>query len=211
MSTDNAQVDGHITPIAPKVQAFVARVLVDDNQHVKAGDTLVVLDDRDLKVRLQQAEADLASARAATAGGGRAPARRGAAPGAARSAPARRRPSRPPRPPTGRPPPTSSGSRRSPPSKIVPGAAARRGAGGLRGGPRQRWKPRASRPPPPASQVAASGRRSPGADARLAAAEAAVDNARLQVGYTVLTAPADGIVAERQCRARARWCSRARP
>ncbi len=66
-STDNAQLDGHITVIAPKVQAFVARVLVDDNQHVKAGDTLVVLDGRDLDVRLKQAEADLANAQA-TAG-----------------------------------------------------------------------------------------------------------------------------------------------
>jgi multidrug efflux pump subunit AcrA (membrane-fusion protein) len=64
-STDNAQLDGHITVIAPRVQAFVSRVLVDDNQHVKAGDTLVVLDDRDLKVRLQQAEADLSNAEAA--------------------------------------------------------------------------------------------------------------------------------------------------
>src|SRR5689334_13586974 len=64
VSTDNAQVDGHITPIAPKVQAFVAEVRVDDNQPVKAGDTLVVLDDRDLRVRLAQMEADLAAARA---------------------------------------------------------------------------------------------------------------------------------------------------
>ncbi|HVX89142.1 MAG TPA: biotin/lipoyl-binding protein, partial [Gemmatimonadales bacterium] len=48
VSTDNAQVDGHITPIAPKVQAFVDEVRVDDNTPVKAGDTLVVLDDRDL-------------------------------------------------------------------------------------------------------------------------------------------------------------------
>src|ERR1043165_1300133 len=37
-STDNAQVDGHITAIASRVQAFVARVLVDDNQRVRPGD-----------------------------------------------------------------------------------------------------------------------------------------------------------------------------
>jgi membrane fusion protein, multidrug efflux system len=64
-STDNAQLDGHITVIAPRVQAFVSRVLVDDNQHVKAGDTLIVLDDRDLKVKLQQAESELANAQSA--------------------------------------------------------------------------------------------------------------------------------------------------
>ena len=65
VSTDNAQLDGHITVIAPKVQAFVSSVRVDDNQHVKEGDTLVVLDDRDLRVREAQVEADLANALAA--------------------------------------------------------------------------------------------------------------------------------------------------
>src|SRR5919112_5235124 len=62
VSTDNAQVDGHITLIAPRVAAFVNRILVDDNQHVAAGDTLVVLDDRDLKVKLEEAEAELRAA-----------------------------------------------------------------------------------------------------------------------------------------------------
>lgn len=59
VSTDNAQVDGHIIPILPKVGGFVTDVRVDDNRQVKAGDTLVVLDDRDYTVRLAQAEADL--------------------------------------------------------------------------------------------------------------------------------------------------------
>src|SRR5881409_293479 len=44
VSTDNAQVDGHIIPILPKVGGFVTEVKVDDNVRVKAGDTLVVLD-----------------------------------------------------------------------------------------------------------------------------------------------------------------------
>src|SRR5437016_14583653 len=52
VTSDNAQLDGHITQVAPKVQAFVDRVLVEDNQRVKAGDTLVVLDARDLRLRL---------------------------------------------------------------------------------------------------------------------------------------------------------------
>jgi len=72
VSTDNAQVDGHITLISPRVAAFVHRILVDDNQHVAAGDTLVVLDDRDLKVRLEQAEAELRAAEAAVGSRGRA-------------------------------------------------------------------------------------------------------------------------------------------
>jgi membrane fusion protein, multidrug efflux system len=62
VSTDDAQVDGHIIPILPKVGGFVAAVRVIENQHVKAGDTLVVLDDRDYQVRLTQADADLAVA-----------------------------------------------------------------------------------------------------------------------------------------------------
>ncbi len=62
VSTDNAQVDGHIIPILPKVGGYVVEVRTDENRQVKAGDTLVVLDDRDYKARLAQAEADLAVA-----------------------------------------------------------------------------------------------------------------------------------------------------
>jgi membrane fusion protein, multidrug efflux system len=62
VSTDDAQVDGHIVPILPKVGGFVTEVRVDENHRVKAGDTLVVLDDRDYRARLAQAEADLAVA-----------------------------------------------------------------------------------------------------------------------------------------------------
>src|SRR5881397_976921 len=58
-STDDAQVDG---PILPMVGGFVTEIRVDENQRVRVGDTLIVLDDRDYKVRLAQAEADLAVA-----------------------------------------------------------------------------------------------------------------------------------------------------
>src|SRR5204862_1258105 len=69
-STDNAQVDGHIVPVLAKVGGYVASVSVAENQHVAAGATLVQLDDAEYRVRLQQAEAHLAAARAA-AGNGR--------------------------------------------------------------------------------------------------------------------------------------------
>src|SRR5256885_13337181 len=62
VSTDKAQVDGHIIPILPKVGGYVVEVRTDENRQVKAGDTLVVLDDRDYRARLAQAEADLAVA-----------------------------------------------------------------------------------------------------------------------------------------------------
>ena len=61
VSTDDAQVDGHITPILPRIGGFVAAVRIRDNQAVKAGDTLVTLDDRDYRARLAQADADLAA------------------------------------------------------------------------------------------------------------------------------------------------------
>src|SRR5207249_11605034 len=45
----------------PKVGGFVAQVRVVENQSVRAGDTLVVLDDRELRAKLAQSEADLAA------------------------------------------------------------------------------------------------------------------------------------------------------
>ena len=70
VSTDNAQVEGHITPILPRVGGYVAEVRVKENQEVKAGDTLVVLDDRDLRARLQQADAELEALLASTGADG---------------------------------------------------------------------------------------------------------------------------------------------
>jgi len=61
-STDDAQVDGHITPIASKIYGRVDRVLVDDNQAVKANQVLVELDPRDYQAAVDQAKAALASA-----------------------------------------------------------------------------------------------------------------------------------------------------
>jgi membrane fusion protein, multidrug efflux system len=61
-STDDAQVDGHITPMASKVYGRVAQVLVDDNQPVKAGQVLVKIDPRDYQAALDQARASLALA-----------------------------------------------------------------------------------------------------------------------------------------------------
>src|SRR6202140_4088558 len=61
-STDDAQVDGHITPIASKIYGRVAEVLVTDNQPVKAGQVLVKIDPRDYQASLDQAKAALALA-----------------------------------------------------------------------------------------------------------------------------------------------------
>src|ERR1700736_644653 len=69
-STDNAQVDGHIVPVLAKVGGYVKTVNVNENDHVNAGQLLVQLDDADYRVRLQQAQADLAAAEATSGGGG---------------------------------------------------------------------------------------------------------------------------------------------
>ena len=60
--TDNATVTGHIHQISARVPGTVQQILVDDNQQVKVGQPLVVLDPRDYQIKLQQAQADLASA-----------------------------------------------------------------------------------------------------------------------------------------------------
>jgi membrane fusion protein (multidrug efflux system) len=61
-TTDDAQVDGHITPMASKVYGRVAEVLVQDNQQVTAGQVLVKIDPRDYQASLDQAKAALALA-----------------------------------------------------------------------------------------------------------------------------------------------------
>jgi membrane fusion protein (multidrug efflux system) len=71
VSTDNAQIEGDVVPILPRVSGFVAEVRVKDNQRVRAGETLVVLDDRDLVARLAQTQADLAAAEASVRASGR--------------------------------------------------------------------------------------------------------------------------------------------
>jgi len=194
--TDNAQVDGHITAVAPKVQAFVARVLVEENQHVQAGDTVVVLDDRDFRVKLAQAEADLATAIAAGGSGRRA--------GQAQAQLA-----------------WSRSQAQSANASIASAEAAfRKAKADL-----DRVRGLAERAIVPAQQLDAAQaafdaatanldaarRQAAAADeqvhayaagvgaavAREASARAALENARLQLGYTVLTAPVSGVIARR--------------
>ena len=64
-TTDNAQIDGHIAPVASRVGGTVLEVKVIDNQAVTAGALLVQIDSRDYEVALARARADLADAEAA--------------------------------------------------------------------------------------------------------------------------------------------------
>ena len=196
VSTDNAQVDGHITSIAPRIPGFIDRVLVEENQHVKAGDTLVVLDQRDLAVRLDQAEADLRTAQASVGSNrnaGEADAQLQATRAEAASAQADI---------TAAEATYKQASadyeryRGLAASKIISAqqldaaeAARDQAAANL-----EATRRRASAA---GSQVSASGAALRGADARLAAAQSAVETARLQLSYATLLSPSPGIVAKR--------------
>lgn len=197
VTTDNAQVDGHVTPVAPKVGGFVARVFVDDNQPVEAGDTLVLLDGRDWQVRLLQAEADLAVARAMAGSrsrAGQAQAQLAASRATAGSAEA------------------NIASAEAALRKAAADVARVRGLAGQRIVSEQQLDAAeatyavaqanldAARRQAGAAdeQVTAATAALRGADARLAAAEAAVENARLQLSYTAIVAPARGVVATRK-------------
>jgi membrane fusion protein (multidrug efflux system) len=67
VSTDDAYVKADNTTIAPRVSGYLTDVLVGDNERVTAGQVLARIDDRDFKVALDQARADVAAAKAALA------------------------------------------------------------------------------------------------------------------------------------------------
>ena len=67
VSTDDAYVKADNTTVAPKVSGYLHEVLVGDNERVKGGQVLARIDDRDFKVALDQAKADVAAAEAAIA------------------------------------------------------------------------------------------------------------------------------------------------
>ena len=63
-STDDAQIEGHVTQMSARVGGAVWRVAVSDNQQVEAGTVLVEIDPRDYQVALEKAKAELADAEA---------------------------------------------------------------------------------------------------------------------------------------------------
>jgi membrane fusion protein, multidrug efflux system len=196
VETDNAQVDGHITPIAPKVQAFVAEVRVEDNSPVKAGDTLVILDDRDFRVKLAQAEADLAAARAAAGSQTRAglavaqleasKAQAGAAGSSVASAEANFRKAE-----------ADLGRVRTLAAQQIVAASALDAAQAAFDAAKANLDAARRNQSAAENNVLGAQAALTGADARLAAAQAAADNARLQLSYTRLLAPIDGVIAKR--------------
>src|SRR5262249_35310954 len=62
VSTDDAFVEAHVSPVSARIRGTVVKLLVRDNEEVPAGAALVRLDTRDLEVKVEQARAALTSA-----------------------------------------------------------------------------------------------------------------------------------------------------
>lgn len=60
--TDNAQVKQHITPVNTRVQGFIKKIYFEEYQQVKKGDTLLIIEDSEYRLRLAQAEANYQNA-----------------------------------------------------------------------------------------------------------------------------------------------------
>ncbi|MGL4858627.1 MAG: HlyD family secretion protein [Enterobacteriaceae bacterium] len=67
VSTDNAYIQGESTQVSAEVSGRVTKVLIEDNQRVKAGQLLAELDNRDYRAKVKQAEANRNAAQAAIA------------------------------------------------------------------------------------------------------------------------------------------------
>jgi membrane fusion protein (multidrug efflux system) len=196
-STDNAQVDGHLVPVLAKVSGYVTAVNVAENDRVRQDSMLVRIDEREYAVKLAQADADLAAARAAAGGGGLA----GQAQAAVQNA-------------TGQEAALTA-------SVAAARANAVKAEADLRRMRELVDKQVVSRQQLDAAQAAADAARAQLvaaqnnvgaagagvtnaqagvrlAQARLGAAQAARDNAQLQLSYTRVTAPVSGIVSRKQ-------------
>ncbi len=62
VETENAYVSGHVTPVSARIAGVVTKVMVEDNQVVKAGDVIAELDPADQRVKVEQIQAQIASA-----------------------------------------------------------------------------------------------------------------------------------------------------
>ncbi len=196
-STDDAQVDGHIVPVLARVGGYVTSVTVDENQHVNEGQVLVTIDDADYRVKVEQAQADLAAAQG-TAG-------TSAMPGQAEAQVA-----------------SAAGQESSLNAQVAAARAADTKAqadltriSGLAAqqivSKQQLDAARAAADAAHAQliaaerQVTAAGAQVSTAEAgvriakaRVGASQAALDNAKLQLSYTKITAPASGLVSRKQ-------------
>src|SRR5258707_7659052 len=66
-STDDAYIQSAVSVISPKIEGYIKKVRVADNQEVAEGAILFVIDDRDFKAKVAQAEAAVATGEATIA------------------------------------------------------------------------------------------------------------------------------------------------
>jgi membrane fusion protein, multidrug efflux system len=191
-TTDDAQLAGHVVPVIFKVPGYIERVYVNDNQHVKIGDTLVILDPRDYTVGLDQAQANL---RAALASG-----RRGTAAQAIKAAQAQQaaltadiavaqanfdRAER-----------DVARFRDLAAKNIVSDQQLDQAVAADKAAAAQLAAAQAQAAGSGAN-VAGAGFEEANADYRVSGLDAAVETARLQLAYTVLTAPVNGYISKK--------------
>jgi membrane fusion protein (multidrug efflux system) len=61
--TEDAQINGNISPVIPRIAGYVSEVRIKDNQFVHKGDTLLILDNREMEIKVMQAQAALENAK----------------------------------------------------------------------------------------------------------------------------------------------------
>jgi membrane fusion protein (multidrug efflux system) len=196
-STDDAQLDGDMTPVLAKVGGYVQKITVDENQHVAGDSLLVQIDSSEYVAKLAQAEADLAAARAAVSG----PQGEGQAQAAVQAA-SNQRASLDAQITAAQANLTKANADLSRAKELVAkqivskqqldGAQAAADAAAATLEALQKQKSAAS------SNISGAEAGVRLAQARLAAAQAAVDNAKLQLSYTHITAPMAGLVSRKQ-------------
>jgi len=191
--TDNAYLKADSAVIAPRVAGYVAEVAVADNQAVRTGDLLFRLDDRDWRVAVERARADLARARAdrsaqsaatASEGSGVAEAQAALAAARAQAAQADADLAR-----------IAAVWRDGFTTKAVHDAAVAAQARG-RAAVAQAEAALAAQQ----ARQAAAASRGGGAGAEITAARAALDAAELTLSYADVRAPIDGVVGARSVR-----------
>ncbi|MFI5371048.1 MAG: HlyD family secretion protein [Candidatus Eisenbacteria bacterium] len=182
VSSDDAQVEGHIIPVLAKVGGYITAVEVSENQMVTTGQTLVLVDDREYRQKLAQAEADLNVAIAMAGTGGRtgqAVAQVAAAEAAAQSA-------------------RVNATRAQADAERYRALAERQIVS------RQQLDAAVAAADAAAAQLTAAEEQTraarsaeQGADARVAALRAARDQAALNLSYTRIVAPDSGVVSRK--------------
>jgi membrane fusion protein (multidrug efflux system) len=196
-STDNAQVDGHLVPVLAKDSGYVTAVNVAENDRVRADSALVKIDEREYAVRLAQADADLAAARAQAGGRGIA----GQAEAQVENAAGQRAALD-----------ANIGVARANSVKAESDLARIRELAAKQVVSKQQLDAAQATADVARSQLLAAERNASAAgagvtnaeagvrlaQARLAAAQAARDNAALQLSYTKVTSPVGGIVSRKQ-------------